>query len=74
MDDELSIMKRMSISLLIFWVKFVWMVAVGVMLGASSVREVQAQTAGAAAARATQRATRQQVRDLRDLRDPDEKT
>ena len=58
-DDELSIMNKMSISLLIFCVKFVVNVAVGVMSGFSSVREVQAQRAGTAAAEPTQRMTGQ---------------
>ena len=54
-------MNKMSISLLIFCVKFVVSVAVGVMFGISSVRDVQAQRAGAAAAKPAQRRTRQHL-------------
>src|SRR5579863_7878818 len=64
-DDELSTMNRRSISLLIFCVKVVGSVAVGVIVGASSVREVQAQSAGATAARAAHRRTLQDRQDER---------
>jgi len=54
-------MNKMSISLLTFCVKFVVSVAVGVMFGISSVRDVQAHRAGTAAAKPVQRRTRQHL-------------
>ena len=62
-DFELSIMKRMSRLLLIFWVKVHCCVTLGVMVGASIVREVQAQSEAPVAARPTQRRTRQHLDD-----------
>src|ERR1022692_2987355 len=58
-DDELSTMNRMSMSLLTFSVTLLAKTRVGVTTGASMDREVQAQTAGTAAARPAQRNARQ---------------
>src|SRR5450755_2648752 len=52
-------MNKRSSWLLIFCVKVVVRFAVGVIVGVSSVRDVQAQRAGAAAAKPAQRRTRQ---------------
>ncbi len=52
-------MNKMSILLLIFWVNVVLTTAVGASVGGSSVREVHAQSAGAAAANPAQRRIRQ---------------
>src|SRR5580704_2553131 len=62
-DCELSIMKRMSRLLLIFWVKGHCCCTLGMMVGASTVRSVQAQSEAPAAARPTQRRTRQLLDD-----------
>src|SRR5580692_609080 len=63
MDDESSTMKRRSRLLLIFWVTVQLSVTLGVTVGISRVREVQAQSEAPAAARPTQRSTRQQLDD-----------